>query len=1101
MAKLSWARLCRLRLYFLFLAGIQTGWAQTTTASIVGTVTDASGSIVQGVRVTVVQTDTGRERVITTDADGSYSIRALPIGRYILTAESEGFKKEHVSDIVLQIDQALRADVQLSPGQVSETITVAASAPLLQSVSSDVGAVVENKRIVELPMNRREFLQLAELEPGVVPPPPDTFLERNQGAFTTMAAMGSRQEYQSVSINGISNMDPQNNNLAVRPSVDAIQEFKIQTSNYSAELASKGGVVINLAIRSGTNRFHGGVYHFLRNDKLDAKNFFDITENTPPYKQNQFGGTIGGPIRKDKTFFFFAFEGLQIRKSQTAVTNAATLQQQQGIFDPAVSGIVYDPATYDSATQSRQPFPGNVIPSSRIHPVSKEFLAYIPLPNNLADPRRNLISNPLEEDTIYQYNGRVDHTFNQNNTIFASYNVTDRYHIVPAVGSVAGGAAGGGQSQVGGARFNDRSQHLSSAFTHLFSPRMLNELTAGFVRYQHNEIGRNQGTTFEQQFRIPGTETKPELATWPTFNVTGYSFPSEGRSIRYWNTNYHLQDSLSVQRGTHNLKFGVQMQRINNFNSNCTCVGTYGFNGNYTSQLRGQANGDAFALFLLGTPSSMSRGVETQRTYMYGHSFGFYAQDDWRVSRRLTLNLGLRYDYVTSFKEKNGRISSWDPLTGEVIYPENTSLNYIDVSTGQLVPYNPPFPYRFTSNSGILDPDKMNFAPRFGFAWQVTPKTVVRGAYGIFNIMTASRPALLQNLNAPFAFTLTNIINADIPNYSWSDGFTDASRNSAISIWRAGELTNRKNGYAQNWNFGIQRSLSNDLMFEVAYVASAGLHIDQLRNLNVPQPGPGTVQDRRPFPAVGVVNDFVQAGTSSYHSLQTKLVKRFTDGLAVNVAYTYSKSIDTQSTDTGTGGDISGTENPFDIHRSMRGPSAFDIRQRLVVNYVWELPFGARKQYLQKGAGAILLGDWQMTGILSTQSGYPFTVSANSTTNNGTGGRPDRLWDGSLESPTLNAWFDVSCFASPIPFAYGNSGRNILRADPFTNFDAGLYRNFRISKLGESGQLQFRAEFFNIFNHPNFGLPGRNINTVATRAVVVRAYDARLLQFGLKLNF
>lgn len=1099
--KRSWTSQRGLLSSLLFLASLQTGWAQSTTANIVGSISDSSGSVMPGVRVTVTQTDTGRERVTTTDGEGNYSLRSLPIGRYTLTAESAGFKKEQMQDIVLQIDQTLRADLQLSPGQTSETIVVGASAPLLQSVTSDVGAVVENKRIVELPMNRREFLQLAELEPGVVPPPPDTFLERNQGAFTTMAAMGSRQEYQSVSINGISNMDPQNNNLAVRPSVDAIQEFKIQTSNYSAELASKGGVVINLAIRSGTNRFRGGVYHFLRNDRLDAKNFFDITAKTPPYKQNQFGGTFGGPIRKDRTFFFFAFEGLQIRRSQTAVSNAATAQQHQGIFDPSLSGIVYDPVTYNPATQSRQPFAGNVIPASRIHPISRQVLAFIPLPNNLADPRRNLVSNPLEEDTIYQYNGRVDHVFSQSDTVFASYNVTDRYHIVPAVGSVAGGAAGGGQSQVGGARFNDRSQHLSAGYTHLFTPTMLNELTAGFVRYQHNEIGRNQGTTFEREFGIPGTETKPELATWPTFGVTGYSFPSEGRSIRYWNTNYHLQDSLGIQRGSHNLKFGTQLQRINNFNSNCTCVGNYGFNGTYTSQLRGQANGDAFALFLLGTPSSMSRGVETQRTYMYGHSLGFYAQDDWRISRKLTLNLGLRYDYITSFREKNGRISSWDPVTGEVIYPRNTSLNFIDVSTGSFVPYTPPFPFRYTDNPGILQPDKMNFAPRFGFAYQLSPKTVLRGAYGIFNIMTASRPALLQNLNAPFAFTLTNVVNADVPNYSWNSGFVSSSRNSAISLWRAGELTGRKNGYAQNWNFGIQQSLANDLMFEVSYVASSGLHIDQLRNLNVPLPGPGTVQDRRPFPAVGVVNDFVQAGTSNYQSLQSKLVRRFTNGLAVNVAYTFSKSIDTQSTDTGTGGDISGTENPFDMHRSMRGPSAFDIRQRLVVNYVWELPFGGGKRYLQQGAAAALLGGWQMTGILSSQSGYPFTVSANSTTNNGTGGRPDRLCNGSLNSPTLNAWFDISCFASPSPFTYGTSGRNILRADPMTNFDAGLYRNFRISKLGEGGQLQFRAELFNLFNHPNFGLPGRNINTVATRGVVVRANDARLLQFGLKLYF
>jgi hypothetical protein len=1083
----------------LFLAAVPA-LAQITAGNITGTVFDPTGAIIPGVKITAIHLETARERTALSDESGAYSLRALPIGQYKVIAESPGFKKEEVSGIILQIDQTARVDFRLTTGQLTETVQVEATAPLLSASSSDVGAVVDNKRIVELPMNRREFLQLAELEPGVVPPPPETFLERNQGEFTTMAAMGSRQEYQSVSINGVNNMDPQNNNLAVRPSVDAIQEFKIQTSNYSAELASKGGVVINLAIRSGTNQLHGGLYHFFRNEHLDAKNFFDIAPKIPPYKQNQFGATFGGPVRKDKTFYFLAYEGLRIRRSQTAVTNAATIEQHRGVFDRNLRGIIYDPFTYDQETQIRQPFPNNVIPTARIHPISQKILAFVPLPNNLADPRRNLVSNPLEEDTINQYNGRFDHSFNASNTVFVSHNVTDRYHLVPAVGSVAGGAAAGGQSQVGGARFNDRSQHFSSSYMHLFSPRIINELLVGMVRYQHNEIGRNQGTTFEQQFGIPGTETKQALATWPTFSITGYSIPSEGRSIRYWNTVYQIQDSLNIQRGGHSIKVGTQVQRINNFNSNCTCVGNYSFSGGYTSAMRGEANGDAFALFLLGYPSGMSRGVETERSYIYGHQFGFYAQDDWRLTPKLTLNLGLRYDYTLAYKEKNDRFSSFDPVTGEGIFPENAPLSFIDQSTGQRIPFSPPFPIRRTRNRGLVEPDKVNFGPRFGFAYHFQGKTVVRGAYGMFNIMTPSRHALLQNLNAPFSFTLTRVISADVPNFNFSDGFLNANRNSAISFWRAGELTGRKNGYMQNWNLGIQRALRQDLMVEASYVAAVGRHIDQLRNLNVPQPGPGTIQDRRPFPLVGVINDFVQAGTSAYHSLQMKLVKRFVNGLAANVAYTYGKSIDTQSTDTGTGGDIAGTENPFELHRSMRGPSAFDIRHRLVFNYVWEIPIGPGKRFLSTSAAGHVLGGWQLTGILSSQSGYPFTVSANSTTNNGTGARPNRLCAGALEDPTLNRWFNTDCFASPAPFTYGNSGRNILQADRSTNFDSGLYRNFRFPWIGDSGRLQFRAEFYNLLNHPNFGLPGRNINTVQ-RAVVVRALPPRLIQFGMKLNF
>ncbi|MEO7649443.1 MAG: TonB-dependent receptor, partial [Bryobacteraceae bacterium] len=616
----------------------------------------------------------------------------------------------------------------------------------------------------------------------------------------------------------------------------------------------------------------------------------------------------------------------------------------------------------------------------------------------------------------------------------------------------------------------------------------------------HNEIGRNQGKVFESQFGIPGTETNPDLATWPTFNVTGYSFPSEGRTIQYWNGTIQLQNSLIIQRGAHSIKLGGMGMRLFTFDANCTCVGSYGFNGTYTSRQRGQATGDAFAQFLLGTPSSLSRAVQTDRAYIYGHQFAAFVQDDWRVNSRLTVNIGLRYDYMTSFKEKQDRIASWDPVTGEVIYPETANLRVFDATTRGYIPYNAPFAIRRSPNRGLIDPDNINFGPRIGFAYQLRPNLVMRGGYGIFNIMTSSRPAILSNFNPPFMFTLAQVVNPDTPNFTWDQGFNGARTNTAIGFWRAGELTNRKNGYNQNWNYGFQYALRADMMVEASYVGAGGRHLDQLRTLNVPQPGPGILQNNRPFPNVGAINDFYLGARSSYHSLQMKFVKRFTDGLAINVAYTRSKSIDTQSTDTGSGGDISGTENPFNLVGSMRGVSAFDLPQRLVVNYVWEIPFGRTKKYLNTGVAAHLLGGWQLTGILSTQSGYPFTPSATSVTNNGTGGRPNRLCDGRISSPSLDRWFDTTCFVSPTIYTYGNSGRNILRADPYTNFDTGVYRNFNVPKLGESGQLQFRAEFYNLFNHPNFGLPVRSINA-ANRGVVTVGLPPRLIQFGLKLRF
>jgi type 1 fimbria pilin len=1076
-------------------------YGQTSTATIVGTVSDQTGAVVPGAQVSATHVDTGRVRTTSSNERGDYYIANVAIGRYNVAAELEGFSKQEVSDIVLQLDQTARVNLVLTPGQVTEVITVEGTAPLLASDSSDVGSVIENKQIVELPLNRREFLQLALLQPGVVPPPPGSFLERIQGPFTSFSAMGTREEYQQVSLHGITDMDPQNNNLAVRPNVEAIQEFKIQTSNYSAELPSKGGTVVNLAIKSGTNRLHGSIYEFFRNSSLDGRNFFSISPDTPPFRQNQYGGTVGGPIVKNKTFGFFAFGGLRSREARTAVNIVPNAEQRNGIFDPNRFGIIHDPLTFNPNTRERQPFPNNTIPRDRIHSVSADIMTFVDPVNNPGDPARNLITRASAKDDVDQYNSRLDHIFGDNDTLMFSYNITDRKSEFPSIGGVSGvGVGTGGFKDVGGAQFNDRSQHMSFAYTHIFSPNLLNEFRGGFVRFQHNEIGRNQGTLFEaERWGIPGSENRTDFAAWPTLRVTGYNFPSEGRTSIYWNTVYQLANSVTWNKGNHNLKMGWSGQLINGFLQFCFCPGTYGSSGQYVGLSQEAGPGDAFAQFLLGDLNRVSKWEVFEPNYLYGQQHAFYFQDDWKVSPKLTLNIGVRYDYAQPLKDKQDRVASWDPANGEVVYPENAPLVIRDPNTGSSSPFNPPFPFRTTSNRGLYQSDKMNFAPRFGYAYKISSKTVSRGAFGAFNGMNPTRHESLSTFSSPFLFFPSQGPNIDpeIPTINWDVGFTGAARTISTSLWKARPLTGLQHPYILMWNQGFQHTLKDDLLLDVAYVGTAGRQQTVFYNENVCPPGEGNCQTRRPYRDIGVVRSFFTGGNSSYHSLQVRLEKRFSKGVGFAVNYTLSKSIDHASTDVGVSGDGAGAENNFDVHGSQRGLSAFDIPQRFVFNYVWELPWGPGHGRFDSGPASYILGGWQLTGIIALQSGYPFTVSDRSRTNGAGGGRPDRICDGRLSNPTLNRAFDTDCFTQPGLFQFGTSGRNIIRADGNVSIDVGLYKNFM---LGEEARLQFRAEAFNLPNHANFSIPNRNMAS-GGRGVVSRAFNPRRVQFSLKLSF
>ena len=1059
---------------------------QRTTGQIVGTVYDTTGAVVPGVDVTGLNVNTGRQYSAVSGDAGNYLLDPLPVGRYTVTAELGGFKKAEVTNITLLVDQSARIDFHLETGEIAEQVTVEASSALLDTTTSDVGRVVENKTIVELPMNRREFMQLAYLEPGVVPAPPGNFNERIQGEFTAVSGMGQRLEYQTVSLNGVNNSGTHLQWLAARPSVDAIQEFKIQNSNYSAEVASKGSLVINLVIKSGTNSFHGSLFEFLRNDAFDARNFFDITGDTPPYKQNQFGGTFGGPIVPDKTFFFGAYEGRRITIGRTRVHFVPNDEQRQGIFDPDRFGIIYDPLTFDAGTRTRQPFPDNRIPQNRIHPTSAKIMDYIFPPNNPADPKRNLVTNPVERNDMDQINTRFDHHFGNSDSLFFSWNWSDRFRPVPT-----------GIGEVGGQKFTQTSQHYTLSHTHIISPVTLNEFRFGVMRFLHREEGNSVGTLFESDlFGIPETETRSDRSAFPGVSVSGYgvSAVTENRHVRNWETDFQLYDAMTFRQGDHSFRLGVDFQRLFDYVLFCRCTGTYSFNGRYVAASEGAAFGDAWSQFLLGYPNLIRRDSVFNTGYAYGNQLGLFIQDDWRVTPKLTLNLGLRYDTYLDLQEKGDEVSTFDPASGEVVFAENSPLLFRNPATGEERPFEPKFPFRRISNRRLYEEDFVNFAPRMGFAYQLTGRTVMKGAYGIFNTLKNMRQFIQAHLTAPYWFRFQQILDPLVVTHSWADGFTGAPISSSTTLWKTAPLTGLTQPYNQQWNFGFQHIISDDILLDLAYVGNAGRELDQRTVENVPPPGPGSIQARRPAPLVGAVNAWLGGAFSDYHSFQTKLTKRFTDSASWNLSYTWSKAIDTNSTDVVYGGDSSGTDNPFDPWGSQKGLAGHDIPHRLVFNWIWQLPSP------EHGTLRHVFGNWETTGIWSVQSGYPFTPSTSRRTNNGTGGRPDRTCDGELSNPSIDRWFDTSCFVTPEIYTYGNSGRTILRGDGWWNFDLGLFRNIPLQALGDGGAFQVRLEAFNLFNHPNFGLPVRNVRSGA-RGTVSSASEARQLQFGFRLVF
>jgi hypothetical protein len=1046
--------------------------AQENTATISGQTIDSSGAAIPGTRVSARNVQTGLERQTQTTETGDYTLPLLPVGTYDISAEKDGFKKSVQTGIVLRVDERARVDIQLQVGASTESIQVTAEIPLTQTETSSVGSVIDNQKVVEMPLNGRQFYSLALLVPGVAPPAQGSILSF-RGGFNVA---GASELNNNFTLNGLENNDQLLSAPAFRPSVDAIQEFKILTGIFPAEYGRNSGSQVIVTTKAGGNTVHGSAFEFLRNQVTDAKNYFTpVNTAIPAFKQNQFGGTLGGPIVRNKTFFFASYEGTRSTQQVTALTNVPVPGMVSGDFS-SISQVITNPLGGNA------PFPGNRIPANLINPIGQALANYYPVPTSPTVsgklPSNNYTFNQPQVDSLNLGSLRIDHTFSTKDTLNATYNDFEDSQLTQN-NTVCGSRVIPG--------FDCTVDLLSRLYglseTHIFSPTLINEFKVGVSQFQNPRITNDQSIKFIEQFGTQGTRLDgPPYPGVPQTSLQGFATIGEPTNFpqRRVDRTYQLADGLTFVRGKHSLKFGFDLHR---FQTNGTVVGNGRGSFTFNAQSTAPTTGYSLADLLLGLPTSTARSPYSPRFYDRTGLYAGFAQDDWKLTPRLTFNFGLRYEYNIPIYDHRNLLSNFNPSTGQ-----------IDIAGSNGVP------------EAIWDANNRNFEPRFGVSWQPfasSSKTVVRGGYGIFY----NAPSLNnvnsgpQQSNAPF-------VSAQTFNSSLASPITLNTPFPAANAG-AGTLTlsaiNRQlpDAQAQQWSLNVQRELTHSLVLEVGYQGAKGTHLPLLYNLNQPPPGPGTVAQKqalRPYPAFGNITYLTARGDSNFNGLITRLEQRFSHGLSFLVSYMHGKSIDdTPGTPYNVTPSRSSAADPTNFQRE-RGLSGFDIRDRFVFSPVCQLPFGKGKPYLNANKiVSSIAGGWEISGILTLQSGRPFTalVSRDNANVLGTVDRPNIIGDGNAGPRTVQQWINIGAFALATAGTFGNAGRNNLIAPPFKNLDVAVSRVFPIRDLLA---IQFRAEAFNSFNHPNFDAPVQTFDSPSFGSIQ-QAEAARQLQFGLKVRF
>jgi hypothetical protein len=1071
-------------------------YGQTDAATVVGTVIDNSGAVLPNLTVTIINVNTNAKVMVKTDASGNYVATPLKIGNYSVRVEAPGFKEITRTGIVLNVQDRLRVDFTLQVGSVNEQMVVTSSAPLLQSESSALGDVIESKQIADLPLNGRDYTQLAALTTGVVKVTESgngltggAQSAANGNAGGSFSVNGTRGMLNNFLLDGIDNNSNDNGGNVLKTNVDAIAEFKVQTSNYSAEFGRSGGAVINATIKSGTNQFHGNVFEFLRNSALDAKDYFELpTDKKAPFRQNQFGFTFGGPAIRDKLFFFTDYQGTRVGSSLVDKSKVPTLAEIGGDFSALLPDtIIYDPATTTvvGGVVTRTPFPGNIIPADRFDPIAHNLLALYPAPNFFSpDEANNFIRTDPGTLGIDQGDARLDYVINLKQQFFGRFSASHltRFQQPPLPGLADGGNGFTGDS------FDD-TRGLALGHTWAISSTMVNDVRAGFSWDHYANGVPHEGLNFPPtDLYVPGVPNDPSLNGVTLIQPTG-GFrrlgtpgfdPTLGR-------NYEVQygDTLSMTRGRHSLKIGAQFRRSAfNLLQLGSPRGRIRFDGQFTSA-DGGGGGNQIADWLLGIPNraNISLGGTFHNRQ---NSYGGFVQDDFKLSSKLALNLGIRYDYTSPIYDAHNQMANLDFASGELALAGQNG-----------------------ASRGLVKTDKADFAPRLGLAWQVMPHTVVRAGYGRFFMYQETRTGDPFQLYYNLPFVAEPNFNTDgvTPILTVSGGFPAVDPNNivgaSVTTSAEGADTRLHAPVLDEWNLNVEHELPSNFLVEVAYVGSKATHLQSILDLNQdPVPGPGDIQSRRPYPQFGGFSNLVNRGNSNYHSLQLKVEKRAGHGLTFLSAFTYSKSINDQpeiccSSPT--------PQNSYDLGPE-RGSSDFDQRLRWVTSFDYQLPIGKGQALLSSGRAAdLILGGWHLGGIIALHTGFYFTPQVGfDPSNTGSNGmtRADQVCNGNLPrgERKITNWFNTSCYVDPAEFTFGNAGKNSLEGPGAVTSDMSLRKVFNIT---DRTNLEFRFELFNAFNHPVFAQPdpfeddGPGSFGVISSTVV----PSRQMQFGLKLNF
>ena len=1066
------------------------------TAEITGQVKDPSGAIVPGAMVVATLVATQQKYTAISNDTGQYLLSQLPVGEYTVTINATGFKQALQEHFVLHAADHARFDIVLEVGEVRDVVTVVADPGLLQVESAEIKDVIQNEQVVNLPLKGREFLELAVLSEGVVNPAGGTRGDSLQQTGVLINIMGNRTGHNLFLVDGVSVTDEYFNNVALSPSVEDVSEFNMEKTNYSAEFGGKSGGVINVVTKSGTNNLHGSAYEFLRNNIFDAANFFTPAgQATPPFRENQFGAAVGGPIVRNKAFFFLNYEGQRIRKSLSQVFNVPTAAERTGDLTGLIPGFT-DPATGMSFTTGNL----NSDPNFHVNAAAQALLAKLPPPN--AAGKNNLISIAQQSLNTNQYNARLDQQISVKDSAFARTSIFDARQFDPFGSSILNEALLPGF----GRTLATHSVNIAVGETHTFSTTLVNEFRFGWLRVSGGQGDPNARNPFAAQVGLLGTTANPTDMGYPQVNLSG-EFTTIGTAAGFntrTNRNFEFFDNVLWHRGAHTLQFGGYFFHLSfnpAFPNNAR--GTYTFDGSAT------ATGSPLSDFLFGYPSQAQAGIGEGAENAHTNWAHFYIQDGWQITPHLKLDAGVRYESNSNLAAAANQTSDIDfrltsPTSASaqfVVAGDPSNLPPTAAALAALVPSSIPIVSASSAgwNDSLLRTRPLRFSPRIGLAWNVprAHDTVLRAGYGVY--MNQAAYSVLQNLaeNIPF------FLNKTVKNSATLCSGARCTTNNILTQNIIGAIgANSVNHdfaveYNEVWSLAAQTPVTMNTSVTVEYVGSRTVHADSATAVNLPLPG-----GSRPNPNLNAFTTIRWDGWADFHALTLKATRRFTQNLSFDANYTWSHSIDDASDAGTTNAEFNLPQNIYANNLSVeKADSSFDHRHRVTANAVYDLPFAGKSNGWVHRAAA----GWRLSGNLIVQSGAPFSVNLSAADDPAKVGlvngnnlqRPNVAGNPNQGPKTPNQWFNTATFSLPGALTFGNTPRNNVLGPGLAGLDASLQKE---GVLRESLKLQFRFEVFNLLNHPNFNLPGRIFDS-SNFGVISSSQDPRELQFALKLMF